>query len=385
MKVLVVCVPGPGHVNPLLPLVEAFRAGGDRVVVAAGDDPGGVVTRSGAEFRRAGHSEMDWFGVLDSRTRGSPGDGLAPERINHYFYPRLFGEVAATDMIDDVLACGRDLEPDVVVFETYALAGPLAADLLGVPGVHHHISPMLPHEVLQLADDAVSPLWRSFGRDTPGYAGAYRGVTIEVTPPSLERQQIPSGESLALRPVRLPLLPLTPSTPPVVYVTLGTFFGANADVFRAVLDGLAEEPVEMVVTVGADQDPARLGPTPKNAQVERFVPQADLLPACSAVVHHGGSGTLFGSLAHALPQVVVPQGADNFVNAHLLARSGAGRTLRPGEVAPESVRQALRLVLDDESYRDAARLIAGEIGVMPGPHDVAQTLRERFSGGPVDR
>jgi UDP:flavonoid glycosyltransferase YjiC (YdhE family) len=43
------------------------------------------------------------------------------------------------------------------------------------------------------------------------------------------------------------------------------------------------------------------------------------------------------------------------------------------------------LVLDDQSYRDAARLIAGEIGVMPGPHDVAQTLRERFSGGPVDR
>jgi hypothetical protein len=132
LKVLVVCDPGAGHVNPLLPLVRALLADGDRVVVCAGDDPGGAVARSGAEFRTAGHGEMDWFGVLQSRVRGFPGDGLAPERINHYFYPRLFGEIATADMIDDVLTCGRELEPDVVLFETYALAAPLAADLLGV-------------------------------------------------------------------------------------------------------------------------------------------------------------------------------------------------------------------------------------------------------------
>ena len=54
---LVVASPGAGHVNPLLPLVEALLAGGDRVVVSAGDDPGGVVARSGAEFRIAGHGD----------------------------------------------------------------------------------------------------------------------------------------------------------------------------------------------------------------------------------------------------------------------------------------------------------------------------------------
>jgi hypothetical protein len=127
LKVLVVCVPGAGHVNPLLPLVAALLAGGDRIVVCAGDDPGGCVVRSGAEFQAVGHGEMDWFGVLQARVRGFPGDGLAPERINHYFFRRLFGEIATADMIDDVLACGRQLQPDIVLFETYALAGPRPA------------------------------------------------------------------------------------------------------------------------------------------------------------------------------------------------------------------------------------------------------------------
>jgi UDP:flavonoid glycosyltransferase YjiC (YdhE family) len=380
MNILVVSVPASGHLNPLLPLVDAFLAQGDRVVVATGSDPGGAVARSGAEFWPAGHGEMDWFATVQSRVRGFPGDGLAPERINYYFVPRLFADIAAIDMIDDVLACGRQLGPDLVLFETYAFAGPLAAVLLGVPGVHHLIGPMLPHAVLELANDALSPLWRSFGRDAPGYGGVYSGITIELSPPSLQALQIPSGERLELRPAPLPEREATASSPPLVYVTLGTFFGGNLDVFRTVLAGLAAEALEVVVTVGADQDPAALAPLPANARVEPFIPQADLLPRCSAVVHHGGSGTMFGSLAHGVPQVVIPQGADNFINGGLLAAAGAGKVLEPGEVTPERVRDALRSVLEEGSYADAARRLATEVAAMPASAEVAQMLLSRFGG-----
>src|SRR6202023_1985182 len=105
-------------------------------------------------------------------------------------------------------------------FETYALAGPLAAEVLGVPGLHHLISPMLPDEVLALADDAVSPIWRSFARTTPGFGGLYRGITIEITPPSLEQQTIPHGETLSMRPAPLPTTGPVRSNPPRVYLTL---------------------------------------------------------------------------------------------------------------------------------------------------------------------
>lgn len=378
MKVLVVSTPGPGHVNPLRPLVQALIGGGDRVAVAAAAGAALLAEEMGATFYPCGNEESVWFDRLRARTRGAPGDGLAPERINHYFLPRLFGEIATDDMIDDVLSCGREFGPDMVLFENYAFGGPLVADLLGVAGVNHLLGPLPEHGVMELVNDAVSPLWRSFDRDVPGYGGAYRDLTIQICPPSFEPRQVPVGESLTLRPAPLPQEAANAGARPLVYVTLGTSFNANFQVFRAVVDGLADEPIEVVVTVGSDQDPAALTPIPANARVERFIPQATLLPSCSAVVHHGGAGTMFGTLAHGLPQVVIPQGADNFINAEMVERAGVAEVLRPGEVNAESVRDAVRRTLREPSYALAGRKAADEIATMATCDEVASNLRARY-------
>lgn len=279
MKVLAVVTPGSGHVNPMLPLIQAFLAQDGEVTVAAGQDAAGNDRRTGATFRTAGRGEMEWFTDLQRRVlHGQPGDGIAPERINHYFFPRVFAEVAAPDTVDDVVALGRELEPDLVMFETYALAGPLAAEVLAVPSVHHLISPMLPHEVTALGDDAMSPVWRSFERSTPGHGGLYQGITIQISPASLEAQTVPAGEALPMRAVPIPETETVAINPPCVYLTLGTSFRGNTDVFRTALSGLAGEDIEVVVTVGAANDPATLGDIPANARVERYIPPGELLP-----------------------------------------------------------------------------------------------------------
>jgi UDP:flavonoid glycosyltransferase YjiC (YdhE family) len=381
MRVLVTCVPALGHFSPLVPLLEALIAQGDEVVIATGVDPGGAVARLGAEHRVAGHAEDHWFATLVGRSRGDPGDGLRPERINHYFLPRLFGEIATADMADDVVSIGRETQPDLVLAETYALAGPVAAAVLGVPLVHHLIGPLVPHEVMELVNDAVTPLWRSFGLESPRWGGVYSGVTIQISPPSFEVLSLPEGEGIALRPAPLPVRRPAPTDPPTIYVTLGTFFGGNSAVFRAVLDGLADEPVQVVATVGADQDPSGLEPLPANARVQRFIPQADLLPDCSVVVHHGGAGTMFGSLAHGLPQVVIPQGADNFINGGLIGRAGVGTDIQPDELDPVRVRQDVARLLGDEGAAAAGHRLAEEFAAMPSASEVAPELRNRFGPG----
>ncbi len=376
MKVLVVSTPGEGHVKPMLPLVTSLVAGGDRVVVAAAADAAKYVEGSGAGFAAVGHGEEVWFSTLIGRTRGSPGDGLAPERINHYFLPRVFGEIGADDMIDDLVAFGGEFDPDLIVFESVAFAGPLLGELLGVPTVHHYYGPVIDPEVLVLVDDAVSPLWRSFGRSSPGFAGVYRDPTIQICPASLETNQVPSGERFFLRPAPPPLAAPSRSERPLVYATLGTQFNRAMNIFRDILVGLADEPLDVMVTVGRDQEPSDLSPLPSNARVEHYIPQATLLPQCSVVVHHGGAGTTFGCLVHGVPQVVVPQGADNFINAAMVEGAGAGLTLHPDNVSPEAIRHAVTTIIREPQFMAAARRIADEIASMPGPDDVAQQLRE---------
>ncbi len=72
--------------------------------------------------------------------------------------------------------------------------------------------------------------------------------------------------------------------------------------------------------------------------------------------------------------VFQPQGADNFLNAERCAAAGVGPVLRPGAVHPGAVRRAVRAVLDDLTYRTAARRLAAEIAQMPGPDAVVCDL-----------
>jgi UDP:flavonoid glycosyltransferase YjiC (YdhE family) len=299
-----------------------------------------------------------------------------------YFVPRLFGEIGMALMLDDLLDLCNELEPSLLVFDPYAFAAPLVAALTGIGAVHHSIGPLLQASVLDLVADAVSPIWREFGLDVPNAAGVYSGTTLTICSSSLDPAARGLQGAQPLRPVPLPLaeppalrISLPDPGRPLVYLTLGTFSNNDLALFRLVLTALENEPVNVLATIGRDNYPADLAPVPDNARVERFIPQAELLPHCAAVVHHAGAGTALGVLAHGLPSVALPQSADNFTIADQLAQAGVARTLMPGEVTASAIASGLRSVLDDVSYRQRAQQLAEEIASMPSPDDVAARLR----------
>ncbi len=143
---------------------------------------------------------------------------------------------------------------------------------------------------------------------------------------------------------------------------------------EAAVAGLHDEPLNVIVTVGPSRDPEELGAQPANVRVERYLPHSLLLPSCDAVVAHGGSGTMLAALAHGLPLVLLPQGANQFSNAERCTAVGAAIRLLPPEVEPAAVRTAVRAVLEQPGYRRRAREVAGAIERMPAPHAVVPLL-----------
>ena len=383
MRVLIACVPQAGHLFPLLPLAEALVAQGDDVLVASGANASEVVHQRGLKFRETGPAFDAWFEALRARTRGMPGDGLPPERVERYFLPRLFGEVGTALVVDDLLAAAAGHEADLIVFDPVMFAAPLVAAKLGIPAVQHLVGPLYDDATLELVADAVSPIWREFDMAVPPAAGVFAGRTLAVCPPSLDPAAVSKPRIALLRPVAVPASdapPLPHAYPnperPLVYLTLGTFSNTNLGLFQRLVQGLAEEPVNLLVTLGHDNDPQALGPTAPSVHVARFIPQENVLPHCAAAVHHAGAGTTFGILAHGLPSVALPQSADNFTIGDRIAEAGAAITLGPDQVNADAVRHALRSVLSESSYRDSARSLAAEIAAMPAPTEVAATLRD---------
>jgi UDP:flavonoid glycosyltransferase YjiC (YdhE family) len=109
---------------------------------------------------------------------------------------------------------------------------------------------------------------------------------------------------------------------PFVYVTAGTEPPSVTFPWRELFAVLGAIDVDAVATIGPHVDPATFGAVPPNIRVERFVPQGDLLGRASAVVSHGGAGSVLGTAAHGRPQLVVPLFADQWENGVAIDEAG---------------------------------------------------------------
>jgi UDP:flavonoid glycosyltransferase YjiC (YdhE family) len=136
---------------------------------------------------------------------------------------------------------------------------------------------------------------------------------------------------------------------------------------------VADLDAEVVVTVGRNNDPATFK-APANVHIEQWVSLAALLPRCSAVLCHAGAGTTLAALAHRLPLVLLPQGADQFPTAAACRAAGVAEVVTPDRFDAETVRNAVSEVLGGGSHLLAALRMGDEIAAMPSAEKVARDL-----------
>ncbi|WP_328650680.1 glycosyltransferase [Micromonospora sp. NBC_00330] len=333
MRVLFASLASVGHTYPLVPLAIAAREAGHEVHFAAGPE---------VHPPLAAH-------------------GLRPFRPGDAFY-----EVYAEDLAPELVR----LRPDLVVHEWGLPGAAVAAHRAGIPGLWHGFGRMFPEGI---------------GLELPtGNAEVVGRPHLDIWPPSLQDENFLATERrIELRPVAfstpapLPERVSRRTSRPLIYLTLGTAFG-TPELLRTAIAGLAALDADVVV--GAGRVPLeQLGEIPDRVSVHQWVSQAELLPLVDLVVHHGGSGTTLGALAAGVPQLLLPQGADQFANADTLAAAGVAVRLLPGEVDAVAVAELAHRLLPGRgqvAQRDAARLIAEEIAGMPSPTAVARLLPE---------
>ena len=317
---------------------------------------------------------------------------LPPAESSDHTFPKLFGEIVAPALVEGVLDIGRAWRPDLVVHDAAEFAGAIAAASIGVPSITHSFGALTPASRLRLASEAVAPLWRSAGLEPRPYAGFYDYLYLDIYPPSLQsadmahvpiRQHLRAvsyddlGEGAASGDV----IALARGDRPYVYLTFGTI-RRDPGALRVALDAIASLDVDVLATVGPAGDPSALGPLPGNVRVERYVRQSQVFETCDAVASHGGSGTFLGALGRGLPQLLLPQGADQFLNADACRRGGVGLVLEPADANGAAIATAVAWLLDEQSFRDRAREVAAEIAAMPGPDDVAVVLEGLLAGAP---
>jgi UDP:flavonoid glycosyltransferase YjiC (YdhE family) len=279
----------------------------------------------------------------------------------------MFAELLPRSLLDDLTPLLPELRPDLVIYEMSDVGAGIAARRAGLPAVAVVIGRSMPPELLSVAAERLRPLWGTLPSDA-----LFGDACVDVWPDSVRDP----GTAAVPKVFRMRPTPYDPDVPlpPLpadgfVYLTLGTVVYGATDVLRGAIRALTNLDVDVLVALGPG-DPALLGDLPERVRAAGFVPQAEVLKHAGLVVHHGGTGTVLGSLAAGLPQLILPQGADQFANAETLSTLGVAKSLVGDEVRIPAIETAARELLTDPKPRDIARGIAAEIAEMPPPDQV---------------
>jgi UDP:flavonoid glycosyltransferase YjiC (YdhE family) len=379
MKVLFSTVPGLGHMIPLLPLARAFAQQGHQVAVLASAGLADFLTDEPVVHLQAGPMYDVLFDEVARRTGQDAKGEAAVDGVAEFF-----GAVRMDLGADEALQVATAWSPEMVVCDVFDVIGPLVSAALGLPLAMITFGPEMPEPIMNAVAASASPGFVARGLPALDSMPTGRWL-LDTCPDLLGSWGWPTTRRLPLQPQahsaptssRPDVETPTPGARPRVLVTFGSVFSEPA-VVGAVVDGVTDSglDVDVVATAGVLARPEDVPVSDERVQVVPFVPLAELLRGVDLVLTHGGAGTTLAALSRGIPLVVMPQGADQFMQAAAVERAGAGRALPPGPPDPVLLREAVQDVMTQPRYARAAMAVAAQIAAMPTPAAVAARLAE---------
>jgi MGT family glycosyltransferase len=168
---------------------------------------------------------------------------------------------------------------------------------------------------------------------------------------------------------------------PLVLVGLSSTVMRQEGLLQRAADALGQAQVRGLVTTGPAVDPAGIS-APPNVTVTRWVRHADVLRHCSAVITHGGHGTVMKALIAGVPLVLVPLGRDQPDNAARVVHADAGIRLRKN-ARTSALRAAVDRVITDPRYRAAAGRMASRLAAERDDNRAVDELEQVAAGVPA--
>src|SRR5688500_3810275 len=240
--------PLAGHFEPLVPLAVAARAAGHTVAFATGEPYARRARDAGFTAFGAGPDE----GFRNDWAPRFPGfEHLVGDAQRHFFLTEIFANLELVPRADDLDSVIDSWRPEVIIHEVAELAAPLVATAHRIPYVDVSYGSLIGSSLLWAAGDAAAAHWRARGLEPHPVAGLFRYLYVDTCPPSLQSPEIASVAAVQrLRPAAAERPDVDPpnwldrlDSAAIVYLTMGTVWNRNLDVFRTVIEAVRDEDI----------------------------------------------------------------------------------------------------------------------------------------------
>ena len=364
MKIAWFCIPAHGHTNPTLGLVRSLTEAGHQVWYFSFEEFREKIENAGATF--IGCDGYDF----EMEDKGNA-DRVGKDKV--YATELLVSSTLALDeMTSRVLG---EIRPDVVVSDSVAFWGKLAAMKHGLPYVSSTTTfafnkysakymqesawdiarmlmalPRINKQLKRLRDKGypVKSLLDIVQNDNDTNTIVYTSKYFQPCSETFSDRYHFIGPSI--RPVTEPM---EKTADKLVYISMGTV-NQNREFYRNCINALGKTDWQVVISMGTN--PEHYEELPDNIHIYESVDQMAVLSIADAFITHCGMNSASEGLYFQVPLVLFPQTPEQDAVAKRVEELGAGVRLK--SISEEDVMQALQQVLYEPGYKENATKIS---------------------------
>ncbi len=388
MKIAWFCIPAHGHTNPTLGVVKALTDAGHRVFYFSFEMFREKIEQAGAVF--IGCDGYDF----EMEDKGNA-DRVGKDKV--FATELLVSSVLALDeMTSEKIA---EIKPDIIVSDSVAYWGKLAAMKHGIPYVSSTTTfafnrysakymketpwdivkmlfamPKINRQIQRLRDKGypVKGLLDIVQNDNDTNTIVYTSKFFQPCADTFSEKYRFIGPSI--RPITQPFEKTAEKT---VYISMGTV-NQNREFYRNCIRALGRTDWQVIISMGTNTE--RFDNLPKNVQIYESVDQMAALSISDVFLTHCGMNSASEGLYFKVPLALFPQTPEQDAVAKRVEELGAGVRLK--SISEEDVLHALQTVLNDTAYKESAARISESFHACGGASE-ARAFLEGLAGGNI--
>lgn len=406
-----------GPLNTMLPLAQELQRRGHRITHFGTLDTQPKVLAAGIEFSPIGEKDFPIGSSTESLAKLGQLRGLAALE----YTVELIKQISAITL-RDAPAAFKAAGVEALLVNQSSFEGGTIANFLGIPFVTVCSAVVLNREPSIppcFTTWKYSPAWWARLRNQAGYRLLNRmskSITqlieeyrqewklpqysspndiysqlaqISNAPAEFEypRQELPpwfhftgSYHTSANRePIPFPYEKLTEK--PLIYASMGTLQNRLIWVFENIASACEGLDAQLVISLGGSAKPESLPSLPGNPLIVEYAPQLEVLEKATLMITHAGMNTTMECVKKGVPMVAIPVANDQPGVATRIAWTGAGEFIPLKKLNVPRLRNAVKRVLTEESYKQNALRLQEATHLAGGVSRAADIIEQAVSTG----
>ena len=364
MKIAWFCIPAHGHTNPTLGLVTALTKAGHNIYYFSFEMFREKIENAGATFIPCDGYDFE-MEDKENADRVGKDQAFAVELL-------VSSTLALDEMVTEKI---NELQPDVIVADSVAYWGKLAAMKHGIPFVsstttfafNRYSSRYMKHglkETLKMlfsmpkVNKQIKRLQEK-GYPVKGILDIVQNDNDTNTVVYTSKYFQPCSDTFSdkyhfigpsLRPITDDFEKKAEKT---VYISMGTV-NRNREFYRKCIDVLGKTDYQVIISMGMNSE--RFDAVPDNIEIYESVDQMAVLSIADAFITHCGMNSASEGLYFGVPLILFPQTPEQDSVAKRAEELGAG--LRLSSIKEDDILKAVTRVIKEKNFKQGAKKIS---------------------------